>query len=174
MADFGVSFAVSAALTGLQAAGGVMQGVAGRNAAKAQGEAALRQAEYGRIQAAQTDRAMRDQFEFTLGNIQAVRAAAGQDPNSPTGQTLTNFAQSQADMERQRKVSNVLTQVSEQERAARFYRRSGGNQMLGGLLSAAGSIARGVAGGLNSSGGSSWGWDNQARLQASGVADDWG
>ena len=145
--------AASAALTGLNVAGAVMKGMAGRDAAKHQMAQASRAAQYGQIQAQQAARAMSEQFQFSMANIEAVRAAAGQDPNSPTGAALTNYAQTQADRERVSKASNILTQVSEQQRAARFYQKSAGNQMLGGLLSAAGELAKGVSGGMKSGGG---------------------
>ena len=45
-------------------------------------------AKYGELKAVQTGGQMTRSLNTTLGNISAVRAAAGADPNSPTGQAV--------------------------------------------------------------------------------------
>lgn len=139
--------AATAAMAGLSAASSVMQGMAGRDAAKYQMEQSARAAEYGRIQAAETDTAMRKELEFTMGNIDAVRAAANADPMSPTGAAVSNYVTSNANQERETKVRNRLRQVADDERAVSFYQSSAQKSMIGGLLSGAGALAKGFAGG---------------------------
>ena len=47
-----------------------------------------RAAQVGRIQADQIDASYREELNSTLANIKSIRASAGVDPNSPTGQAV--------------------------------------------------------------------------------------
>lgn len=140
------------AATGFKIAGTLTDGFGKRDAAKQQAAAADRRASYGEIKASQTDVAMRQDLETTLGNIAAVRAAAGADPASPTGQAITMGVSAQGDKDRNRAVGNIEAQVAEDRRAAQFYRKMGGRALLGSLLTAGGQAMEGAAGGAKSMG----------------------
>ncbi len=142
----------SMAATGFKVAGDIFQGFGAKSTAKAQAEAANRRASYGQIKADQTDVAMRQDLESTLGNIMAVRAAAGADPNSPTGQVITQGVAAQGDKDRNRAVGNLEAQSREDLRAAQFYRKSGARAMMGAFLGAGGDLMSGLGGAAKSMG----------------------
>lgn len=126
-------------------AGELFSGFSNRETAKAQAQAAYRRASYGEIKANETDVAMRQDLESTMGNIFAVRAAAGGSPDSPTMGAITQNVQGQADRDRGRAVRNIMAQVQEDKMAQRFYQRAGGRALLGSSLSAGGQLMSGLA-----------------------------
>lgn len=97
-----------------------------------------RAAALGRIKADQTDVAMRDELATTLGNIDVIRAAAGVDPLSPTGQSIRAREQDVSDRQRTIAVGNIRAQADEKEAEAR-YRRTAGKYALAGGFAAGGS-----------------------------------
>src|ERR1700693_2106610 len=52
-----------------------------------------RAAQYGELKATQTNAGMTRNLNITLGNIDAVRAAARTDPTSPTGNAVRNYTE---------------------------------------------------------------------------------
>src|ERR1700733_11455901 len=84
---------LSIASLGLQAGGSIVS--AGGNAAADtyQSELMQRNAEYGELKATQTTAQLTRNLTTTLGNIDAVRAAAKTNPTSPTGVAGRDFTE---------------------------------------------------------------------------------
>jgi hypothetical protein len=158
----------SIASVGFKAAGNVMQGKAAQSSAEAAASKAdydaarsERAAEFGRIKADQTDAHLREELAVTLHNIDAVRAASGVDPTSPTGQAIKDNETYISDRSRFSQVTSIRLQAEEDERAAGYsrslatYQRAVGKQALKlGYLNAAGTVLGGI-GSLGMSGGTS-------------------
>jgi hypothetical protein len=103
-------------------------------------------AKYGELKAAQTGAFMARSLNTTLGNIEAVRAAARADPNSPTGQAvLDNQAQIGND-QRSIAVNSILQQSRQDSADAAYYRSAASHALLSGGITAAAGIAKGIAG----------------------------
>lgn len=153
---------------GFKAAGAVAQGKAAQSSAEAAASKAdydaarsERAAEFGRIKADQTDAHLREELAVTLHNIDAVRAASGVDPTSPTGQAIKDNETYISDRSRFSQVTSIRLQAEEDERAAGYsrslatYQRAVGKQALKlGYLNAAGTVLGGI-GSLGMSGGTS-------------------
>lgn len=160
----------SIAGVGFKAAGNIMQGKAAQSAAeaaasKAEYDAARteRAAEFGRIKADQTDAHLREELAVTLHNIDAVRAASGVDPTSPTGQAIKDNETYISDRSRFSQITSIRLQAEEDERAAGYsrslatYQRAVGKQALKmGYLNAAGTVIGGI-GSLGMTGGATGG-----------------
>lgn len=142
------------ASTGFQMAGGLMAAQGKADAASYSEAAAQRAAEYGRIQADQTDTRMRQDMAGQLANISAIRASANTDASSPTQAAITSRVSAQNDLARQQKVDNINAQVGQDESAAAFYRQSGQDAVTGGYLGLLGSAASGLGGAYKSNGNS--------------------
>jgi hypothetical protein len=131
---------------------------------------AERAAEAGRIAADQTDAALREELDRTLDTIVAVRAAAGADIRSPTGQAVLDRESEVSDRERRIRVGNLRSQAASDEMSSDYFRTAAGQALrtgetsafgarLGGYASAVGRLASGFgdafsrrAGGTGSAG----------------------
>ena len=150
----------SIAGVGFKAYGQVAQGKAAQSAAEAAASRAEydaarteRAAEFGRIKADQTDAHLREELAVTLHNIDAVRAASGVDPTSPTGQAIKDNETYISDRSRFNQITSIRLQAEEDERAAGYsrslatYQRAVGKQALKlGYLNAAGTVIGGLGG----------------------------
>lgn len=158
-----VSLTVGASIAsaGLGAGGSIAKGFGVSSADDAAAARAERAAEMGRLQAENTDTAMREQLNTTLGNIQVIRAAAKIDPSSPTSAVLMDRQRMLSDRQRSSALLNIQSQVSEDEASANYLQQAG-DFALGmsfvdatGKLLSAGSKANfggGGGGGFDSSG----------------------
>jgi hypothetical protein len=137
---------------GLQLGGLALSAVGGLQAAKGQAAgyqyaaaAADRKARAARTAADETDAALRDELQTTLGNIEAVRAAANVTPDSPTGIALLNRETDVSDRQRQIRVANLRAQGAQSESDALFYRYSAGAALQAGQLGVFGKTLSGLA-----------------------------
>lgn len=148
----GLTAATSLASVGLSIAGtessyeGAKYQAAGARL-KAQGENAAdqfqaneldRAAEYGDLKADQTGAQLTQRLNVTLGNIDAMRAAAHTDPSSPTGAAVRDFQESVGLNQKSITVSNILAQSRKQESEAAYLRVAGANALLAGDVAARG------------------------------------
>lgn len=138
--------ALSVASAGLQA---------GSQYEAAQGQAAADQfkaqqleeaAKYGELKAKQTGAAMTRNLVTTLGNIDAVRAAAHTDPTSPTGAAVRQNVEDRLTNEKQIKVASIEQQARMDESNAQFMREASDKALLGGDLSIAGTLLKAGSG----------------------------
>jgi hypothetical protein len=129
--------------TGLQIMGGLSAAnaqAAGYRHSAAQAE---RRALAARTAADQTSAFMRDELTTTLGNIEAIRAAAGVTLDSPTGMAIYEREKKESDRQRNVKVGNLLSQAAMSDSDADFYRYAAGHAESMGIL---GAFGRGIGG----------------------------
>lgn len=136
----------SLASLGLSAYATILQAQGTASADEFQAKKLEEAATYGDLKAVQTGGQMTRNINTTLGNIDAVRAAANADPSSPTGAAIRDNAEDIGTDQKNITVNSILQQ-SRQERAdAAYYRSAGDNALLAGGIGAAAGIARGIAG----------------------------
>ena len=104
-------------------------------------------AKYGELKADQTSAQMTRSLNTTLGNIEAVRAAARADPNSPTGAAILNEQEQIGNEQRSTVVNSILQQARQDRSDAAYYRQAADDALLSGYVSAGAGIAKGLAGG---------------------------
>ncbi|KJC35650.1 hypothetical protein UP09_30980 [Bradyrhizobium sp. LTSP885] len=97
-------------------------------------------AQYGDLKAAQTGGQMTRSLNQTLGNIDAVRAAANSDPNSPTGAAFRDNQESIGVTQRGIAIGNINAQTAQERSDAAFYRQASSDAMLSGDISAAAGV----------------------------------
>lgn len=138
--------ALSVASSGLSIVSGFMKGEGDEAAANYQSEKLKRAAEFARTSASQTDAQMRENLNIQLSNIDAVRAAAGADPTSPTTAALRDRTAEIGDRARSIRVGNIMAQASQDEADARYAEQAGQfaykMDVLGGFTDAAGTLAK--------------------------------
>lgn len=100
---------------------------------------------YGDLKAAQTGGQMTRSLNTTLGNIEAVRAAAGADPNSPTGAAVRDNAETIGNEQRSITVNSILAQSNQQRNDAAYYKSAATDALFAGKISAAAGVAKGLA-----------------------------
>jgi hypothetical protein len=104
-------------------------------------------AKYGELKAVQTSAQMSRSLNTTLGNIEAVRAAARVDPTSPTGAAIMEDQSNIGTEQRMITVNSILQQSRQDRSDAAYYRSAASNALFAGAISAGAGIAKGIAGG---------------------------
>lgn len=104
-------------------------------------------AKYGELKAVQTNAQMTRSLNTTLGNIEAVRAAARADPNSPTGAAILDEQEQIGTEQRLTTVNSILQQARQDRSDAAYYRQAADDALFAGTISAGAGIAKGLAGG---------------------------
>jgi hypothetical protein len=99
-------------------------------------------AQYGEVKANQTGAQMTRQLNTTLGNIDAVRAAAHSDPNSPTGAAYRDNQEEIGIDQRTVAVGNINQQVKQDRADAAYYRSASSQSLLGGAISTASGLLK--------------------------------
>jgi hypothetical protein len=103
-------------------------------------------ATYGELKAAQTGGQMSRQLNTTLGNIDAVRAAANTDPSSPTGAAVRDNQEAIGTDQRNITVSSLTAQATQDKADAAYQRKAASDALLAGDISAQAAITKGNAG----------------------------
>lgn len=103
-----------------------------------------RNAELGRLRAAQTDVFEREQLNTTIANIESIRAASNIDPTSPTSAAIVANETRISDRQREIKVAALNAQANEDQLSAMYRRRVGADALLGSFLSAGSTVAGGL------------------------------
>lgn len=125
--------AVAPILTGLSGVVGAAGQYQAGNYAAAQSK---RAAQVGRIQADQIDASYRDELNSTLANIKSIRASAGVDPNSPTGQAVNADQIRTSNRDRIIDVGSKRMQANQDEADAKFRKSAAKVSLLGGTMKA--------------------------------------
>jgi hypothetical protein len=131
----------SVASLALTAASDITKGSATQAADNFQADRAERAAQFGELQASLTDTTMRENLNATLGNIESIRAAAGTDPNSPTGTAILDRNEALSDRQRMAAVGSQRGQAAEDRASADYLRRAGDFAVTQSYLSAATDVA---------------------------------
>lgn len=95
-----------------------------------------RAAQVGRIQADQIDASYREELNSTLANIKSIRASAGVDPNSPTGQAVNADQVRTSNRDRIIDVGSKRMQANQDEADAKFRKSAAKVSLLGGTMKA--------------------------------------
>lgn len=148
-----IAAVASVASAGFSAAGQYEQAQGTSAADQFKAEQLDQAAQYGELKATQTSAAMTRNLVTTLGNIDAVRAAAHTDPTSPTGSAVRENVEELGNEQRGIKVAGIEQQARMDEDSAAYMRTASDQALLGGDLSIAGTLLKGV-GGLGKSMGS--------------------
>lgn len=132
--------------TGLSLVSGVMQGEGTKAADEMQSAELSEKAQLGQAAAVETNANSVEKLNSSLGNIDAVRAASGDSPSSPTGSELRSTTASYSNEQRAIKVGNILSQSEMDTAGANYMQQAGSFAMtqgvLGGMASAAGILAK--------------------------------
>lgn len=110
---------------GLSAYSTIAKGQGAKSSYEAQADRAARAAEFGKLQAEQTDLHFRDELNTTLGNIDVIRAAAHIDPTSPTTAAVEDRQRMLSDRQRMTSLLSIKSQVSEDEASSAYLRKAG-------------------------------------------------
>ena len=102
-------------------------------------------AQYGELKATQTGAQMTRNLNTTLGNIDAVRAAANADPNSPTGAAFRDNQEAIGISNRTTAVDSIKAQDLQDQNDAAYYRNASSQALLSGDISAAAGVVGAVA-----------------------------
>jgi hypothetical protein len=102
-------------------------------------------ATYGELKATQTNAQMTRNLTMTLGNIDAVRAAARTDPTSPTGNAVRDFVEQTGTTQKNITVDSITAQAQMDESNAQYLRQASSSALLGGDLGIAGTLLKGAA-----------------------------
>lgn len=124
---------VAPILTGLSGIVGAVGQYQAGNYAAAQSK---RAAQVGRIQADQIDASYREELNSTLANIKSIRASAGVDPNSPTGQAVNEDQVRTSNRDRIIDVGSKRMQANQDEADAKFRKSAAKVSLLGGTMKA--------------------------------------
>lgn len=135
----------SIASVGLQTYATLLQAQGTATADTFQADRLTTAARYGDLKATQTGAQMTRSLNTTLGNIDAVRAAAHADPNSPTGAAFRDNQEMIGDTQRGIAVGNIEAQANQDRSDAAFYRQASSSALLSGDISAAAGVFKAVA-----------------------------
>src|ERR1700677_403674 len=104
---------MSLASAGLSAYSTILQSQGTASADEYQATKLETAATYGDLKAVQTGAQMTRNLNTTLGNIDAVRAAANTDPNSPTGAAVRDNQEAIGNQNRAITVDSILAQSTQ-------------------------------------------------------------
>jgi hypothetical protein len=139
---------MSIASAGLTAYSTILQSQGTASADEFQAAKLESAATYGELKAVQTGGQMTRQINTTLGNIDAVRAAAGADPSSPTGAAVRDNQENIGNEQRGITVNSILQQSRQDSADAAYYKSAASNALFSGEIGAAAGIAKGIGQGV--------------------------
>ena len=138
LASLGSGFSIAAA--GAKAGGDIMGAIGTSNADTFKAEQLDQAAQYGELKATQTSGQMTRNLSITLGNIDAVRAAAHTDPTSPTGAAVRDYADQVGTEQKDTKVNSIMQQARTDEANAAYMRSASSTALLSGGVKAGGDL----------------------------------
>jgi hypothetical protein len=136
---------MSLASAGLSAYSTILQSQGTASADNWKAEKALTDATYGDLKAVQAGGQMTRNLNNTLGNIDAVRAAAGTDPTSPTGAAVRDYQEAIGTQNKTITVDSILQQSLQDRNDAAYYKSAASNALFAGGIGAAAGIVGGIA-----------------------------
>jgi len=135
---------MSLASAGLSAYSTILQSQGTAAGDEFQAEKLQTAATYGDLKASQTAGQMTRNLNATLGNIDAVRAAANANPNSPTGAAFRDNQENIGTENKTITVDSILAQSDQDRSDAAYYQSAASNALLSGGIGAAAGIAGGI------------------------------
>jgi hypothetical protein len=143
---------MSLAGAGLSAYSTILSSQGTANADDYQAEKLQTAATYGDLKAVQSGGQMTRNLNQTLGNIDAVSAAAGADPNSPTGAAFRDNQEAIGNNNRAITVNSILQQSTQDQNDAAYYNSAASNALFAGGVGAAAGLVGAVGKGLAAAG----------------------
>jgi len=147
-ATSGAASGLSMASLGLGAIGTYMQAEGTATADTFKAEQLEQQTTYGELKAVQTGGHMTRNLNVTLGNIDAIRAAAKTDITSPTGAAVRDYTQEIGTEQKNIVTSNIEEQARMDEANAAYLRTASSNALLAGGIGAGAGIIGAIGKGL--------------------------
>lgn len=135
---------ISLASIGLSAMGSVAQGEATAAADQYQAQRLERAAQYGKVQATQTSAQGLENLNIRLDNIDAIRAAGGADPSSPTTAAIRSRTSYLGERSIQTQVGNILEQSDENTAGAAYLNSAGSFAQTMGAVGAGATLLKGI------------------------------
>jgi hypothetical protein len=139
---------MSLASAGLSAYSTILQSQGTANFDEFQAQKLETAATYGDLKGVQVAGQMTRNLNTTLGNIDAVRAAANADPNSPTGAAFRENQENIGTDQKNITVNSILQQSRQDRADAAYYRSAASNALFGGEIGAVAGIAKGIGQGV--------------------------
>ena len=143
---------MSLAGAGLSAYSTILQSQGTANADEYQAEKLQAAATYGDLKAVQTGGQMTRNLNTTLGNIDAVRAAANDDPTSPTGAAVRDNQEDIGNQNKSITVNSILQQSIQERNDAAYYKSAASNALFSGGIGAAAGLVGAIGKGLQAVG----------------------
>ena len=138
----------SIASSGLKAYGDYESGVGKAAGATYRAQTLEANAQRARVSAVQTGAAESQQLATTLGNIDAVRAAAHGDPTSPMASAYRNQQEDIGQTKKAIDVDNIMQQARQDDSDALYLRSSAKYALLGGEVAAGSDVLSGLSSAL--------------------------
>jgi len=135
---------LSLASLGFSAASSVIQGEGTASSDTYRAEQLDRAAQFGELKASQTNAQLTRNLSISLGNLDAVRAAARGDPSSPTAAAVRDWVEQTGTEKKNITVDSITAQAQEDEANAAYLRQASSQALLGGELGAAGKVLEGI------------------------------
>jgi hypothetical protein len=136
----------SVASLAMQGYSTILQGQSVATADEYQADRLDNAAKYGELKAVQAGGQMTRNLNNILGNIDAVRAAANADPNSPTGQAVRDNQEAIGTDQKNITVNSILQQSRQDTADAQYYRSAAKDALFTSKISAGAGILKGLAG----------------------------
>lgn len=134
----------SLASAGLSAYADLLKGQGQAEADNWQAQKLETAATYGELKAVQTGGQMTRSLNTTLGNIEAVRAAARADPNSPTGAAILDEQQAIGNEQKSITVNSILQQARQDRSDAAYYRDAASRAQTLGYVTAGADVMKSI------------------------------
>ena len=148
---------ISLASVGLSAYSTILQSQGKANTDEFQAAKLEQAATYGDLKAVQTGGQLTRNLNQTLGNIDAVRAAANDDPSSPTGAAFRDNQELIGNQNRSITVNSILQQSTQERNDAAYYQSAASNALFAGGVGAAAGAFGALFKGTGAPGGNSIG-----------------
>lgn len=140
-----VATAASVAGAGSSIAGTIMSAKGQKAADNFQSAELSERAQIGQAKAAEVSNNIEQRLNLSLGQLDAVRAAAHDDPTSPTAAALRGTLEERSNLEKSIQVGNILSQSEMDSASADFLTQAGSFAMNMGFLKAGGQAAGALA-----------------------------
>lgn len=137
--------AASVGAMGLTALSNVMTGQGTKAADNAQAGELDERAQLAQVAATETNANLTEKLNQSIGNLAALRAAAGDSPTSPTDVAVRSQTEAYANQNRVIQVGNILSQSEADTASANYLRQAGSFALNTSYLKAAGGILSGLA-----------------------------
>lgn len=128
----------SVAGTGLSMMSSISKGQGTQAADQYQAQQLEEQAQAAQVAATQTAATSTQRLQVTLGNLDAIRAASGDDPSSPTTAALRDRASYLSNEQMGIQVGNYLSQANEDQAGASYLNRAGSFALDAAFMGAGG------------------------------------